>query len=360
MHGKANLTALVERKSRAAPSSSRTATGARAASSVPSAARSLSCRRQRVGPSPSTAARSSSATAIWPSTTASTPTSATRTHPGRRAASRTPMDGCAASCRASWTPQPSPQPTLEHRDPNEHHAPQMPRLHDPAGSFRQRRRCGRLAGSGPTRLSHFGWNPPRKARMSPLSKAGMSVSPATASWAGRAGLGWVTMSERDLQRVQVLGEVTNRRRTVASAAAVLALSTRQVHRLLKAYRLGGAGAIAHKARGRPSNNRIADERARPGSRAGALRLRRLRPDAGGRDAGREARAEGLARDAARLDDRGGLVALPPAAPPLPPAPAAPRGPGRAGPDRRQRASLVRGPRRARARCSSSSTMPPAG
>jgi hypothetical protein len=66
------------------------------------------------------------------------------------------------------------------------------------------------------------------------------------------------MSERDLQRIQVLSEVTNRRRTVASAAVVLALSTRQVRRLLKAYRLGGGGAIAHKARGRPSNNKIAD------------------------------------------------------------------------------------------------------
>ena len=84
-------------------------------------------------------------------------------------------------------------------------------------------------------------------------------SPQSGIWAGRAGLGWVTMSERDLQRVQVLGEVTNRRRTIASAAAVLALSTRQMHRLLKAHRLGGAGAIAHKARGRPSNNRLADE-----------------------------------------------------------------------------------------------------
>src|SRR5829696_375397 len=67
------------------------------------------------------------------------------------------------------------------------------------------------------------------------------------------------MSERDLQRVQVLGQVTNGRRTIASAAAVLALSARQVHRLLKAYRLGGAGAIAHKARGRPSNNRLSGE-----------------------------------------------------------------------------------------------------
>jgi transposase len=72
-------------------------------------------------------------------------------------------------------------------------------------------------------------------------------------------LGWVVMSERDLQRVQVLAEVIGERRTMASAAAVLALSTRQVHRLLKAYRLGGGGAIAHQARGRPSNNRIGED-----------------------------------------------------------------------------------------------------
>jgi hypothetical protein len=65
------------------------------------------------------------------------------------------------------------------------------------------------------------------------------------------------MSERDLQRLQVLAEVTSGRRTIASAAVVLALSARQVHRLLSAYRQGGAGAIAHKARGRPSNNKIA-------------------------------------------------------------------------------------------------------
>ena len=72
-------------------------------------------------------------------------------------------------------------------------------------------------------------------------------------------MGWVTMSERELQRVRVLSEVADRRRTVASAAVVLALSARQVHRLLKAYRVGGGGAIAHKARGRPSNNRIRDD-----------------------------------------------------------------------------------------------------
>ena len=66
------------------------------------------------------------------------------------------------------------------------------------------------------------------------------------------------MSGRDLQRIQVLSEVTNRRRAIASAAVVLALSARQVRRLLKAYCLGGGSVIAHKARSRPSNNRIQD------------------------------------------------------------------------------------------------------
>src|SRR6187431_694177 len=67
------------------------------------------------------------------------------------------------------------------------------------------------------------------------------------------------MSERDLQRIEVLAEVIAGRRTVVAAAAVLALSVRQVHRLLLAYRRGGGAAIIHQARGRPSNNRIPDD-----------------------------------------------------------------------------------------------------
>jgi hypothetical protein len=45
-------------------------------------------------------------------------------------------------------------------------------------------------------------------------------------------LGWVTLNERDLQRIEVLAEMTSGRRTIAPAPAVLALSARQVHRLL--------------------------------------------------------------------------------------------------------------------------------
>ncbi len=69
-------------------------------------------------------------------------------------------------------------------------------------------------------------------------------------------MGWVAMNERDLQRVEVLTEVLGGRRTAASAASVLDVSERQVWRLLRRYRTGGAGALAHQARGRPSNNRL--------------------------------------------------------------------------------------------------------
>lgn len=69
-------------------------------------------------------------------------------------------------------------------------------------------------------------------------------------------MGWVAMSERDLQRVEVLTEVLGGRRTAVSAASVLEVSERQVWRLLRRYRTGGAGALADQARGRPSNNRL--------------------------------------------------------------------------------------------------------
>ena len=71
-------------------------------------------------------------------------------------------------------------------------------------------------------------------------------------------MGWVVMSEREVQRVEVLSQILVGRVTVASAAGVLALSRRQVHRLLNAYRDGGAAALRHQARGRRSNRALAD------------------------------------------------------------------------------------------------------
>ena len=69
-------------------------------------------------------------------------------------------------------------------------------------------------------------------------------------------MGWVLMSERELNRVEVLSQVSQGRMTAVSAANVLGLSRRQVHRLLKKFQTDGPAAIRHKARGRVSNNRI--------------------------------------------------------------------------------------------------------
>ena len=69
-------------------------------------------------------------------------------------------------------------------------------------------------------------------------------------------MGWVMMSKRDLQRIEVLTEVLAGRRTTESAAAVLDVSMRQVQRLLNRYRDGGGGALVHQARGRASNYQL--------------------------------------------------------------------------------------------------------
>jgi len=71
-------------------------------------------------------------------------------------------------------------------------------------------------------------------------------------------MGLVTMSERDLQRIEVLSKVSAGRMTMVSAAHVLDLSERQVRRLLERMQTGGAASIRHRAIGRPSNNRITD------------------------------------------------------------------------------------------------------
>ncbi len=71
-------------------------------------------------------------------------------------------------------------------------------------------------------------------------------------------MGLIAMSERDLQRIEVLSKVVAGRMTTVSAAHVLDLSERQIRRLLGRIRTGGAASIRHKAIGRPSNNRICD------------------------------------------------------------------------------------------------------
>ena len=51
------------------------------------------------------------------------------------------------------------------------------------------------------------------------------------------------MSERDLRRIEVLSDVRAGRRTVAAAAAVLAISERQAFRLLARYEVDGGSGL---------------------------------------------------------------------------------------------------------------------
>ena len=69
-------------------------------------------------------------------------------------------------------------------------------------------------------------------------------------------MGWVIMSERELNRIEVLAQIDDGRLTVDNGANILGLTRRQVFRLLKRYRLDGAAAIRHQARGKSPNNRI--------------------------------------------------------------------------------------------------------
>ncbi|SEI15234.1 Winged helix-turn helix [Rhizobium tibeticum] len=56
-------------------------------------------------------------------------------------------------------------------------------------------------------------------------------------------MGLIAMSERDLQRIEVLSKVVDGRMTLVSAARVLDLSERQVRRLLERISTGGAASI---------------------------------------------------------------------------------------------------------------------
>ena len=69
-------------------------------------------------------------------------------------------------------------------------------------------------------------------------------------------MGWVMMSERELNRVEVWAQVDDGRLSVDNAANMLDLTHRQIFRLLKRYRQDGAAAIRHRSRARTPNNQI--------------------------------------------------------------------------------------------------------
>ena len=70
--------------------------------------------------------------------------------------------------------------------------------------------------------------------------------------------GTLTMSGKELNRLQILGRVLERRLTQAKAAEQLGLSLRQVERLCRKLRLEGADGLVSKKRGRASNRKLPD------------------------------------------------------------------------------------------------------
>jgi len=68
----------------------------------------------------------------------------------------------------------------------------------------------------------------------------------------------VTMSKREFDQLEVLLGVQSGRLRVVDACALLGRSRRQVLRLLRRLRDGGAASLVSKRRGRPSNRRLPD------------------------------------------------------------------------------------------------------
>jgi transposase len=64
-----------------------------------------------------------------------------------------------------------------------------------------------------------------------------------------------TLSQKELQRVAVIAQCTQGDLTVPRAADLLELTARQIQRLKARYRQGGAAALVHANRGRPSARR---------------------------------------------------------------------------------------------------------
>src|SRR2546430_6853346 len=67
----------------------------------------------------------------------------------------------------------------------------------------------------------------------------------------------VVLTMGELDRLQVMSQLAERRLTRRGAAALLGLSERQVRRLYRAFRRDGATALASRHRGRPSNRQLA-------------------------------------------------------------------------------------------------------
>ena len=69
----------------------------------------------------------------------------------------------------------------------------------------------------------------------------------------------VTMSAKEVDRLEIIRRVLERRLKRVKAAQVLGITARQVRRLCDAYEREGAAALVSKRRGQPSNHRLSEE-----------------------------------------------------------------------------------------------------
>ncbi len=65
----------------------------------------------------------------------------------------------------------------------------------------------------------------------------------------------LTMSDAELDKLEIIRDVDLERMPARAAAVVLGVSERQIWRLLKRYRLQGAGGLISRKRGQPSNRK---------------------------------------------------------------------------------------------------------
>jgi transposase len=72
----------------------------------------------------------------------------------------------------------------------------------------------------------------------------------------------LTMSEKEVSRLEVIQRVDEKRVKQKTAAELLGVSERQVKRLLHRYRKQGASGLVSRRRGKPSNNQMEEETCR--------------------------------------------------------------------------------------------------
>jgi len=66
------------------------------------------------------------------------------------------------------------------------------------------------------------------------------------------------MSSKEINRLEVMQRLSKKQMSQAEAGTILNVSTRQIKRLLKAYRVEGAKGLVSKQRGRQSHNRLSE------------------------------------------------------------------------------------------------------